>query len=151
MPSKRKITTIVGAAVLAGAMSVGAAVAAGPTVLAPRGLTAGPGQDVTPMPEPSYATNEHGLTYGSAADATSPGGEPDLIAAMTTDGRDGYVRKTDLDDADGTTAAASFTSPEDALAWQAERQAMGDIAIPVYERDGTTVIGEFVVGNGHRP
>jgi len=48
-------------------------------------------------------------------------------------------------DADGTTAQKSFTSPEDALKWQ-DANAGRTHTIPVYESNGTTVIGEFQIG-----
>ncbi|WP_106814226.1 hypothetical protein [Microbacterium timonense] len=72
-------------------------------------------------------------------------GEPDLIAVISTDNQPGYVRRDDLNDADGTTAAESFKSPEDALRWQ-ERNAGIVRYIPVYESDGETRIGMFQVG-----
>lgn len=90
-------------------------------------------------------TDPDGLTFGSIV-----GGEtPDLVAVVATNGREGYVRRTDLEDADGTTAARSFRSPADALAWQEERGTTS-ITIPVYASDGRTVLGDFVVGSGAR-
>jgi hypothetical protein len=141
----------VGALVVVGAgllgLGAGIAFAAGPALFAPTGVTADEGIVTTPMPEPSYATNESGLTYGSAADASSPDTEPDLIQAVAMDGQQGYVRKSDLDDANGTTAAKSFETPEDALAWQ-ESEGAKDHVIPVYESDGVTQIGVFLVVGG---
>lgn len=90
---------------------------------------------------PSYQSNDSGLTYGSAIEAVSPESEPDLILVVATNGREGYSYKTELDKATG---AIDFKSPEEAIAWQ-EANA-GPIAVPVYEKDGKTVIGEFVVG-----
>ena len=90
-------------------------------------------------------TNADGETFGSII-----GGEsPDLVAVVATNGREGYVRRTELEDADGTTAARSFRSPADALAWQQER-AGKSITITVYASDGRTVLGDFVVGDGGR-
>ncbi|MFF8187561.1 peptidase M56 family protein [Microbacterium sp. NPDC016588] len=90
-------------------------------------------------------TNADGETFGSIV-----GGEtPDLVAVVATNGSEGYVRRTDLEDADGTTAARSFRSPADALAWQEERGATS-ITIPVYASDGRTVLGVFVVRGGAR-
>ena len=88
-----------------------------------------------------WAVNADGYTYG----VINENGEPDLIAVMTTDNQPGYVWRTDLNDANGTTAAESFTSPEDALRWQ-EANAGVVRHIPVYESDGTTQIGAFQVG-----
>ncbi|MCC4248749.1 MULTISPECIES: peptidase M56 family protein [Microbacterium] len=88
-------------------------------------------------------TNGDGETFGSIV-----GGEsPDLIAVVATNGREGYVRRTELQDADGTKAARSFHSPAEALAWQ-EKRAGRSVSIPVYASDGRTVLGDFVVGDG---
>lgn len=88
-----------------------------------------------------WAVNVDGYTYG----VINENGEPDLIAVMTTDNQPGYVWRMALNDANGTTAAESFTSPEDALRWQEENAGTVHY-IPVYEPDGTTQIGEFQVG-----
>lgn len=143
----RSIVIYSTAAVLAIGVGVtgGAAIAGVPTIFTPAGVFVdGPS---VPKPEPTYALNEQGLTLGTVADATSPDTEPDLILAVATNGREGYVYKRDLDAADGTTAMKGFKSPEDALAWQKERGAK-TIVIPVYLEDGKTVVGEFEVGGG---
>ncbi|WP_435527585.1 hypothetical protein [Microbacterium aurantiacum] len=88
-----------------------------------------------------WAVNADGYTYG----VINENGEPDLIAVLTADNQPGYVWRADLYDANGTTAAESFTSPEDALRWQ-EANAGTVHYLPVYESDGTTQIGEFEVG-----
>jgi hypothetical protein len=81
-----------------------------------------------------WATNANGDTYGVAKD---DGGEPDLIATYATNGRSGYAYADELD-------GYQPTSPADALRWQEEH---GDEsrAVTVYESDGETVIGEFVI------
>jgi hypothetical protein len=96
------------------------------------------------MPEPEYPVNDSNQTYGSAADAGAPEQEPDLIRAKTKDGKTGYVRKVDLDEANGSAAARKFKSPEEAFAWQREHAGQ-DVTVPVYAVDGKTVIGEFLV------
>ncbi|TQK20867.1 hypothetical protein FBY40_3412 [Microbacterium sp. SLBN-154] len=88
-----------------------------------------------------WAVNVDGYTYGAIND----NGEPDLIAVITTDNKPGYVWRTDLHDANGTNAAESFTSPQDALRWQQEN-ADTVHRIPVYEADGTTQIGIVQIG-----
>ncbi|PPH08583.1 peptidase M56 family protein [Rathayibacter sp. AY1G1] len=88
-----------------------------------------------------WATNEEGLTYG----VINENGEPDLIAVTADDGEQGYVRRSDLEDADGTTAQRSFTTPEDALEWQEQNEGIAH-TIPVYVTDGTTRVGDFTVG-----
>jgi hypothetical protein len=88
-----------------------------------------------------WETNQSGETFG----VINGDGEPDLIAVIATNGRPGYVRRADLEEANGTTVAKSFGSPQDALQWQ--EQNAGRVAhISVYESDGKTLIGEFRVG-----
>lgn len=48
---------------------------------------------------PSYAVNEHGQTLGTAFDSADPELQPDLIEAVATNGKEGYVLKEDLDEA----------------------------------------------------
>lgn len=150
MKRKMKLVALGGAVLAVAGLGLGAGAAAGvaPMLFAPLGLSTD--TRTQPMPAPEYAENESGLTFGSAAEAASPDQEPDLIAAMATNGREGYVRKSDLDEANGSAAAAGFSSPEEALAWQAEQDALaerggGDRTIPVYAQDGFTVIGEFLI------
>lgn len=88
-----------------------------------------------------WATNEHGQSYG----VENSKGSPDLVAVIATNGKTGYALGTDLDSADGTNAAQAFKSPEDAISWQKARQGM-TFSVPVYESDGTTIVGEFLVG-----
>lgn len=67
-----------------------------------------------------------------------------MVASLMADGDGAVLKAADLADANGTTAAESFTSPEDALEWQESMRGMR-IEIPVNERDGRTIIGVFVV------
>lgn len=88
-----------------------------------------------------YPKNAQGLTYGSDSYAKSPQDEPDLILATATNGKEGYVLRTDLEE-------PMPASPQEALKQQAAR-AGKDRVIPVYESDGITQIGVFTVGLGH--
>lgn len=88
-----------------------------------------------------WAVNESGESYGVIND----NGEPDLIAVRATNGQSGYVHRTDLEDANGTTAAKKFKTPQDALRWQEANAGVVHI-VPVYESNGTTRIGDFRVG-----
>ncbi len=81
--------------------------------------------------------NPHGQTYGVSGSADQ--GEPDLVAVTATNGKDGYAYATDLQ------GGPMPTSPADALAQQEANQGRTH-TIPVYESDGTTVIGEFTIG-----
>lgn len=127
-------------AVAAGA-ALGAA-AQGDFVNSPVGLSAAEGIDSRPAPIPSYETNALGLTYGSAAHAVSSESEPDLILVETADGATGYVYKADLDDAQGP---GDDATPDEVLEWMNSPEARQDREVPVYEVDGTTVIGTFVI------
>ncbi|MDQ1124758.1 hypothetical protein [Microbacterium trichothecenolyticum] len=88
-----------------------------------------------------WAINEQGQSYG----VINENGDPDLIAVIADDGGQGYVRRSDLEDADGTTAQRSFSSPQDALEWQRRNEGIAH-TIPVYATDGITRIGDFTVG-----
>lgn len=90
----------------------------------------GPGQ--------GYPVNSRGQSYGSAADAAQHGGEPDLIAVYASNGRHGYARRADL-------RKPPPTSPEDALVRQAANAAQSR-SVLVYDQEGESVIGEFVMG-----
>jgi hypothetical protein len=103
------------------------------------------GDEVDRPPAPSgsattdWPTNADGLSFGSAARATSPQDEPDLIQAEATNGKVGYVLRTDLEGKEPLT-------PEEALLLQSA-QAGKDTVIPVYKADGRTRIGVFVVSH----
>jgi len=83
----------------------------------------------------AYEKNENGETFGSALSAETIGHEPDLIAAIGTNGVEGYVRSSDFD--------TGVTSPEEAIAYM--NSIIDSIAIPLYDVNGSTVLGEFVI------
>jgi hypothetical protein len=84
-----------------------------------------------------WPKNAQGLTYGSGSDSMTPQDEPDLILVGATNGKVGYVLRTDLE-------GQASKSPQEALSQQAA-QAGKDRVIPVYESDGTTKIGVFII------
>ena len=86
----------------------------------------------------SWPKNAAGLTYGSAGEAKSPADEPDLILAYATNGKLGYVKRTDLE-------PASPSSPQQAVAQQMARADILSQQIPVYAVDGVTQIGVFII------
>lgn len=88
-----------------------------------------------------FPKNESGLSYGSATHATSPDNEPDLIEAWGIDGTLGYVLKSDL-------YGKKPKNPEEAITMMKQQQKAGDRAIPLYESDGKTVIGTFIINQG---
>jgi hypothetical protein len=78
-----------------------------------------------------WATNDNGDTYGMVKE---DGSQPDLLSAYARNGRLGYVFTSDLDEDRPT----SLTEPAVTTAR----------SIPVYESDGETVVGEFVIEPG---
>lgn len=125
---------------------IGTALAEGGLLQAPKGLVPADGTPFVPQKAPTYPVNTDGLTYGSALDAISPDTEPDLILVEATNGKEGYVKKTQLDLANGS--AENFNSPAAALAWQAAHRGLTSTLV-VYASDGRTPIGLFIVaGNG---
>ncbi|MFE7064050.1 peptidase M56 BlaR1 [Sutcliffiella sp. NPDC057660] len=86
----------------------------------------------------NHPKNKHGLTYGSSADTLTYGKEPDLIKAYGIDGTMGYVKKEDLH-------SPMPKTPEEALKLTKEAK---DIEIPLYDNNGETVIGTFLLGSG---
>ena len=97
-----------------------------------------------------YAVNESGQTYGP--DWTGNDYEehaPDLIAAEGVNGRNGYVKRIDLEEAEGN---GLVSSPEEAVEYmKCKDQRKGDnyyIVIPVFKKDGVTEVDQFWVYNG---
>ncbi|MSU03365.1 hypothetical protein [Tissierella pigra] len=84
-----------------------------------------------------YDTNENGLTYGSDEYGLQRDLEPDLIQAYGTDGTLGYVYASDLD--------YHPSSPQQAVEYQMNKSS--DTTIPLYDKSGEKIIGEFVLKN----
>ena len=84
---------------------------------------------------PQYSVNENGQTYGEGPFPAGKDQEPDLIKAIGENGVVGYIKNSDV--------TASVSSPEEAIAHQKEIEEIGYQSIPLYESDGTTVIGEY--------
>lgn len=96
-----------------------------------------------------YPVNENGQTYG--LDWMGDDYEehaPDLIAAQGVNGKQGYVKRTDLDDSDGSLVS----TPEEAVQYmERKNQRNGKnyyIVIPVFAEDGVTEIDQFWIYNG---
>ncbi len=83
----------------------------------------------------AFGVNANGDTYGAMRSDNST---PDLVAAIATNGLQGYVYAKDLEQ-------PMPSSPAEAARWNEEHKAQV-IRIPVYLFDGETVIGEFVIG-----
>ena len=65
----------------------------------------------------------------------------DLIKAEATNGKTGYISRTEMEAVDGS----HVQNPSEALAYMEWAEEHGPFVINVYERDGKTVIGEFVI------
>jgi len=93
--------------------------------------------------------NENGQTYGSELAIKNPkmdeNGNPDeldLILVEADNGKAGYALKEDFYD-----TANQPKNPEEAIAYMEKLKKEGDRTIPIYEKDGKTVIGSFKIGN----
>jgi hypothetical protein len=100
-----------------------------------------------------YSVNANGQTYGSGLHSEFEDADaPDLIFATGIDGIEGYVLKTDLE---GTGSLAKPQNPDEAMVYMEQLEGLSNEAaargekyvyyIPLYESDGTTVIGQFGV------
>ena len=91
-----------------------------------------------------YLTTAHGQTYGPDLGPSNPGQAstyhgPKLVWVQATNGKSGYVYAAQLN-------GPIPKSPQQAIAMNAQYPR----TIPVYARNGTTVIGKFVIGGtGH--
>ncbi|MCM3711760.1 metal ABC transporter substrate-binding protein [Sporosarcina luteola] len=83
-----------------------------------------------------YPLNDNGQTYGpNMGDATIILGEPDLQLAIGENGTIGYAKKVDLEGPQPRT-------PEEAVKLIKVKKR----EIPLYDVDGETIIGKFIVG-----
>jgi hypothetical protein len=90
-----------------------------------------------------WGANANGQTFG----ATNVNGTPDLVAVVIDHGTtDGYVKRSDLSCAE----SGDVKSPAEALTWDKESRNR-NISIPVYESNGMTVIGRFIMGDATGP
>ena len=90
--------------------------------------------DVAQKNQGVYQVNPSGQTYGKFVD---PSVAPDLISAVGINGKNGYVLSSDLIGSDPAT-------PEEAVKHQMEKE-KGNQRIPLYDKDGKTVIGQFEI------
>ncbi|MEF2560461.1 MAG: hypothetical protein U0M96_05175 [Eggerthellaceae bacterium] len=88
-------------------------------------LTCSTGEVETIITPEEYQINDHGETYGSLMFANEIGEEPDLIAVLATNNKEGYIYSEDFNN----------VALDDGLA--------EDSTIPVYDKNGLTLIGEF--------
>ncbi|MGC2486338.1 MAG: hypothetical protein WA359_08860 [Acidimicrobiales bacterium] len=91
----------------------------------------------------SWGINAAGETYG----VQNQQGTPDLIAVVADEGNlHGYVKASELNCA----TREDVRTPAEALKWDKVSKHR-NITIPIYESDGTTVVGTFVIGGATGP
>ncbi|MFM6850869.1 MAG: hypothetical protein ACKOVB_17390 [Terrabacter sp.] len=88
----------------------------------------------------AWGVNAKGETYGVMNDQ----GEPDLQLVVATNGRAGYAYTQDLNNAGGPPPTDPTQAKERSKALSA------GVPVPVYQSDGDTVIGQFIVGGDLR-
>ncbi|PZT97178.1 MAG: hypothetical protein DI630_22230 [Gordonia sp. (in: high G+C Gram-positive bacteria)] len=101
-------------------------------------------------PAPAMASqeiqrNSRGETFGSAESITNDDELPDLVLSIGTNGRTGYIRSADIP-ATPTTKAQAETLPETTAADGQRVRGPAAKTVPVFEADGTTVVGQFQIG-----
>jgi hypothetical protein len=89
------------------------------------------------LPATTHPRNAKGQSYGSSALSKTPADDPDLILVVATNGREGYAYSSELN-------GELPKSPADAARVSAANKGR---AIPVYQSDGVTRVGEFVIGH----
>ena len=89
-------------------------------------------------PSPSFRTNANGQTYGSPK-GLPPSEWPDLVLVQDTAGQVGYAYKSQLYSQPTTLGTAQHAAAHNARLAKA-------FTIPVYDSNGTTVIGRLEVG-----
>ena len=142
--AKRKLLSLSVAGVLAVGFASGAVIAAS--------ISSASASDPSDADKAYFPVNEQGETYGSAIDQAPDGIEPDLIAAINQDGREGYIKKTDLEEAHPAAQGADdprFTT-KDIRGVEVAVIETGIDEIPFYAEDGRTIIGTFVVNPEQR-
>jgi len=104
-----------------------------------------------------YPVNENGQTYGPVTlDDQSKTIRPDLILAQGVDGTDGYILETDFDDC---SPLEKPQNPEEAMDYMRQLEILREDAfvrgdpylyyLPLYDSDGTTLLGLYGVGSTH--
>lgn len=87
----------------------------------------------------SYPVNQNGQTYGPNNPYDLESDNPDLIEAETEEGLKGYVKKEDLYERDGPMTPEEIKKRNHEL----KEREIKCISIPLYAKDGVTIIGEF--------
>lgn len=128
-----------GFAIVVGAIAAGGILGGGIVASAQPDPASPSVQDEPPAPvAASMETNEAGQKLGDyviGADEV-----PDLVPVMSDEGKDGYAYRSDID-------GPLVKSPVEAVEAMRDRvDEQGNIVVPVYDRDGETVIGKVTLG-----
>ena len=99
---------------------------------------------------PIFPINEDGLTYGSDLGIEDPKNAPDLISVIATNGKEGYAYKAEIDEQLSykeleALSEAKIEKFKEAMEKDPSVKAIVWQRVPVYEKDGKTVIGEYVI------
>lgn len=97
-----------------------------------------------------YSVNKNGQTYGlDWAGDDYEERAPDLIAAEGINGRKGYVKRIDLEEAEGDNLVNAPREAVEYMKRQEQRKGKNYfIVVPVFEKDGITEVDQFWVYNG---
>lgn len=144
-PRPRRRRLAVGVVVAAVAVTGGAGLVVSLQQQTPAGTSTTPGGTPAASIEPNFPINPAGQTYGDPEPLVAVRDYPDLLQVEATNGKTGYVDRHLLDELTG----ANVSSPEEAVEWQQQQDEAGSNTtfIPVYESDGTTVIGQFPIAS----
>ena len=105
------------------------------------------GEQSTPQLSPltlSAGVNSRGETFGSG-DVANDAQLPDLIAVIATNRREGFVRKSDYLAGRNLTRDQVLALPTQVVDGKTV-YTQPHRMVPVYESDGSTVIGQFELG-----
>lgn len=101
-------------------------------------------------PTARFSVNANGASYGSVFDASAPDKEPDLIAAIATNGREGYVYETDLEPPElqpaSPTEAGELREARDRRAAETFVRVLGDklgVTIVATDAQAVAALGTF--------
>jgi hypothetical protein len=89
--------------------------------------------------------NSRGETFGSAESITDDADLPDLILSIGTNGQTGYIKSSDIPATPATKAQAASLPESTDSSGQRVRTTSAK-TVPLYESDGTTVVGQFRIG-----
>lgn len=110
--------------------------------------------DPTNPAQPTVSRNASGQSFGSGEAVTSDAQLPDLVQAYATNGKVGYIKKSDLLSPQRTLKEVQALPKKVVPAAPGQESSAPQTVlqapprtVPVYDKDGKTVIGQFKFGN----